>query len=1493
MKSLRTRVEALLLSSVMLLNAPVAWQRAYAANTADDVTIKLSYLNSDEGDPQTASIIRGKSVDMRVEAPDGYTQVKDSDFNNSETTPFTVKAPGNDTNLYNQSIVIKDNNNGTKAVTTSPTIPMPSTGLATFAITGNFYAIMAKGDAYESAADLGNSLTTIEAKEKNAVMQYSEATIICTKEEINGGVPEFRYKPGTDKKGIFSSFDTISVVQGETTQDSTDSGKPAEKVLTLQFSKGNNTKVFTLYPRQTHPNYRKDPATGDWITDESGQKKEFGRNNYIARDTEFKLVFRLPASNDLFLNVLSPERAVINVAEEIERNDGEKNQSYIRLGKDDQGVSDTLNFITTDFELNSRVWQYGTDFNIEWVWEPKADSTGVDHSGVVVISNSGDWRKVKVTPEKNDVEGTLQATVYYNKGKEPSQSDIPTIGASMNLSGTDGLKQVAFKTHTIPIRIRGTGEPAEVKQFNQTIGMSSVEVFQGDKQKLPSAKDMDVYDGNVVGYDQPVFPNKYVLHMSMGRLNAASQYATVEVVDGDADVISVRTMANNLDTNIEEYTFGEQIENPKKTNTETAGDVYLEMTAKKEGRVKLQITFFVIGKGDKVVPASVQPKPITINVYDTSPSDDASLQSLVLKDNKKKIIEYEFSPGTLQYDISIPYSVDKITVTPTRNDPQANKWIERTITYIDETGGKVTIGPEKQESGRISEQIDLTPNVPVTIKLVVTAQNPNVHTTYILNVMRLPPSDDSSLKSLQLLDKDGEDKMEGFDPEVFEYSISVPFKADMLQVFAEANHPGVKKIEYSPELKKNGLFGDKNWLELTKPGVSGTTDLTITVTPENNVPYDISKYTVKITRLPPSKIATLSELKVTDNTEERKELPYTPAFHKEMEPNDYYNLEIPYATSKIRISAKPDDENATIAIQHDGKTLVEISGTTPSKALNIPAMKNENDFYELTVLVTAEDSVTTVAYPIHVMRAMPSTDASLKDLQIADQDDAVITDFEFNPEIYDYTLTVPYETEKVSLTPTPNNENVESIKVNGRKVKPGEKSSYIKLDYPKVTTIEVEITAEDGKTTQKYTIKITRSAPSSDARLKALTASNTKDWTPLFIASTLDYSATLIQGSPGTNVTATANEPHATITINGKKVESGTASDLIETLEIKETIEIVVTAQDGKTTMTYTIELTNENLIEKSSNADLDDLKVKPGIMTPKFESSIMDYDVAVTEEVSSIEIIPTPADEMAKVQVFAGSREIGDENGNYLSAIVDGENEFSVTVTAPDESKSKTYTILVYRNEVDKMGVLKPITADQIDFKNSDNIITVDITKYTRVAADVFNELKKYPEKTIVFQGNDYSLQFNAKDIQNVVPFTEIFDFGMKFTSPYRDDIFDILDRYPRNDRARLVFIHFNYHGSLPAPALFTISLGHKYRDDTLYWHYYNDERRRIDYYGMVDTNSQGTFAVTLEHMSTYIVSDIRLSGSENKAPADEALSDQAAVNKVNPDTGKREVLQ
>ena len=68
--------------------------------------------------------------------------------------------------------------------------------------------------------------------------------------------------------------------------------------------------------------------------------------------------------------------------------------------------------------------------------------------------------------------------------------------------------------------------------------------------------------------------------------------------------------------------------------------------------------------------------------------------------------------------------------------------------------------------------------------------------------------------------------------------------------------------------------------------------------------------------------------------------------------------------------------------------------------------------------------------------------------------------------------------------------------------------------------------------------------------------------------------------------------------------------------------------------MTYTIEFYNQNLVEKTNNADLRSLKVNYGLMTPKFKPAVTEYEVTATEDTYSVDIIPRTDDRLATYEV-------------------------------------------------------------------------------------------------------------------------------------------------------------------------------------------------------------------------------------------------------------------
>jgi hypothetical protein len=96
---------------------------------------------------------------------------------------------------------------------------------------------------------------------------------------------------------------------------------------------------------------------------------------------------------------------------------------------------------------------------------------------------------------------------------------------------------------------------------------------------------------------------------------------------------------------------------------------------------------------------------------------------------------------------------------------------------------------------------------------------------------------------------------------------------------------------------------------------------------------------------------------------------------------------------------------------------------------------------------------------------------------------------------------------------------------------------------------------------------------STDATLSALAVSNSS-LSPAFSSSTVGYTVTVANSITSYTVTPTVNQANATIKVNGSTVTSGSASQAIGLGVGDNPIYVVVTAQDGTTTKTYTVIVT-------------------------------------------------------------------------------------------------------------------------------------------------------------------------------------------------------------------------------------------------------------------------------------------------------------------------------
>ena len=1539
-------------ADVALLAAPFT-SNARASGDVEAATlgfIKKSW-DDDKDHPERTTVVSGGSVDLSVSIKSGYEENKETSFNYDSTDGTAPK---------DDDIVITGTGK-TRRLDVSDSFP--AIDKQTVMITGNYYAIKGQGKALEKIN--GADRTKIDATvDPERIMQYGELTIKATQGEIvangksQGGAtftvtaPEFLSNGGAENGLYGYDGGTVGSRRADNGDLIVEIHPPASTAgrlddLTFTITPSKAYEYFVTPDKQnsagTNNFYLKEdgtPYADDELLD-NGLPPVKTMNDVIQKDEEITFYLDLPKSNTLLLTVIKATAAVEEIANDIKISANRNDEKFIKL---DPG--DALNWITTDFSLRNYQNQYNDKFTISWDW--RADDSAYQDNVHIGESNN-EWIGATIEREITDVKGKLLYTVTFKdrNGKETKSAQ-----------------------QEIDIVIRGTGDPPVATLTAQWLNRDDLSSgVDDDANKITMDTElnnngtqlkMDVYKGGVIGYKNPQSPYRYEITASMGARQSWAKYMIIDA-SGSTDAVTVQL---NTTSGIQDYTFGSEFNNPSISNKDTAVNIPVQINAAKPGTVTLTFRFFV--EDSKGNPVELDYKPrVTITVVDTSPSEDATLSSLVMKDPKGQSIDFGFTPEATQpFEIKVPFKTESITLEAFRNDDAANKMIAYYAYHRD--GGLTPVygtedNPEKVEAGKPTDTIPLTENVPVYIEVTVTAQNPNFTKTYTLQVTRTPASTDATLSNIEIYDESDTDMknnyLKDFNPlQMDGYMIEVPYKTDWLRVKVPTTDPNAA-VQCDPKLENKVLFGDPEWIRLSKmtPNDQGVYVLKVKVVSEQSIDRSANKqpdftkpdreYTVQIRRRDPSDVSTLTELKVYDTDD--KQLTLSPAFTAAQSD---YTLRVPFSTSKIRASVKPQEDSVSRIFAVYGrrgqsdykkwKTVDINPDGSISKDIPVDFITAAYDHDEIWIVVgsemaygyTEQELIKMVidgdkpeyvsVYRIRVERAEPSDDATLKSLVINDQDGVDTKKISFNPDVETYEISVPYETREVSFVPTANHEGAR-IKIQSSRdsilpgvipprwytVNSGTASKNFDLPYAvgdATTTFTIRVEAEnydyvDPPSYKEYIVKITREEPSHDAYLKALSATNTENWQPdPFIRTTLDYEATVKEGSSTVTITATTYHPGATLTINGMAAQSGVASDPIDLVDIYTTIEIVVTAQDGTTKMTYTIEFYNQNLVEKTNNADLRSLKVNYGLMTPNFKPAVTEYEVTATEDTYSVDIIPRTDDRLATYEVFAGTRKIGDYNNNYALALEDGENEVRIVVTSPDKTVTKEYTVMIYRNEEDKLKNLTPLESEDVDYEGSGDTIIIMIDQYPRIGASVFEELKNYPDKTIIFQGNDYSLEFKASDLAGrVIPSTEIYDFRMSFSPPdeQEDAIWDIIESRSGNDdltSSRVVMAYFPHHGSLPATAILHMSIGKRYGNETIYWHYYNEERDRIDYYGPVQTNAQGTFAVKIDHFSTYVMTErhsivgaeLRV-GETTLAPDGGFLNDAADIVKVNPSTG------
>ena len=291
-----------------------------------------------------------------------------------------------------------------------------------------------------------------------------------------------------------------------------------------------------------------------------------------------------------------------------------------------------------------------------------------------------------------------------------------------------------------------------------------------------------------------------------------------------------------------------------------------------------------------------------------------------------------------------------------------------------------------------------------------------------------------------------------------------------------------------------------------------------------------------------------------------------------------------------------------------------------------------------------------------------STDATLSALALSGIDFGT-----FGAGTTSYTAQVANSVSETTVSPTVNHSEASYvIKLGGV----ADSDGLIPLSVGS-NIITIEVTAEDDSTTQTYTLTITRAA-STDATLKSLTLSGIDFGT--FASGTTTYTAEVANSVSQTTVTPSVNHAEASYVIKLDGVED--ADGVISLAAGKNVITIGVSAEDGRTTLTYTVTVTRLVALQQTStDATLSALALS-GINFGTFASGTTSYSASVANSVSQTTVTPTVNDSGASYVIELGG--VVDADG--VIALSVGSNVITVEVTAEDGETARTYTITVTR---------------------------------------------------------------------------------------------------------------------------------------------------------------------------------------------------------------------
>ena len=266
------------------------------------------------------------------------------------------------------------------------------------------------------------------------------------------------------------------------------------------------------------------------------------------------------------------------------------------------------------------------------------------------------------------------------------------------------------------------------------------------------------------------------------------------------------------------------------------------------------------------------------------------------------------------------------------------------------------------------------------------------------------------------------------------------------------------------------------------------------------------------------------------------------------------------------------------------------------------------------------------------------------------------------------------------------------------------------------TLILVVVTSADGRHQQTYVLLISGSGAAPQTRqgagprqaagnnlahtsvrtetptptLSALTLTGAA-LSPAFAAATTSYTASAAATASQVTVAATAAGTDAGVLITPADADTSTAGHQIDLAEplaggaaTQTSLAVIVRSSDGTKLNAYTV--TVSRAAPAGQDATLSALTVSGATLTPAFNSSTYSYQTSVASTVGQV-TVAAPAND-ADADAVITPADADDTTTGHQIDLSEGPNTVTATVTASDDTTTRTYTVDIVRGDSNDAGL-------------------------------------------------------------------------------------------------------------------------------------------------------------------------------------------------------------